>query len=71
MGRKVCVRCGELLEILRVGLKVRVGQYLGYFMGDLWVCPSCHYEIIELADAEVLDESAVVDYDFSANKDGW
>ena len=65
MSRKLCAICGELLKVKKNGVKVRYGKYLGFFMADLWECPVCGYQFLELADREIFKPDAEVDYDFS------
>jgi len=69
MGRKLCAICGELLRVKKNGVKVRFGKYLGFFYGDLWYCPNCKYEFLELADREVFKPDEEVDYDFSEKEE--
>ena len=65
MSRKLCALCGELLVVKKNGVKVRFGKYLGYFMADLWECPTCGYQFLELANEEVFKPDEEVDFDFS------
>jgi hypothetical protein len=60
---KICV-CGNLMDVKKVGVKVRPRNYYGYFMADLWHCPNCRYEFLELAEKEIVS-NIPVDFDFN------
>ncbi len=69
MFRPICKNCSDeegravFMRVVMNGVKVRFGQYNGYFYADLYQCPVCEHEIIEcFGDAEVFD--GVPDYDY-------
>ena len=71
-GKMICVDCSVreekvvFLVLKKAGVKVKYGQYEGYFRADLWECPMCGCQVIAgFGDAEVFDPDARVDYDFS------
>jgi uncharacterized protein with PIN domain len=67
MGRKICVDCGEFMRVKKNGVRVRPNGYYGYFMADLWYCPKCGKEILELADEEIISKEKV-EYDFTGDE---
>ena len=72
MPRIICVECSEkegkavFLRVVKNGIKLRYGYYLGYHLADLYQCPKCGRKFISgIADAEVFDPDAEVDFNFS------
>jgi len=60
----LCALCGSELEVVKNGVKVRYGQYSGYFLADLYECPVCGIKVLAgFGDGEVFDDSEV-DFDF-------
>lgn len=41
-----CVECGDQLEVEQTGVNVRVGDWIGYFRADLYMCPGCGYQLL-------------------------
>ena len=65
MSVMICVKCGSILKCRKNGVAVRYGYYAGYFMGDLYYCPNCGYEIITGLGTEIFDPEFNPEYDFS------
>jgi len=54
------------MKVKKNGVKIRPqGGYIGYFNADWWYCPKCNNQFFELAQREVPDPDAVLDFDFT------
>ena len=68
-GKIVCPECGEIMEVKKNGVVVRMRNYLGYFRADLYECPICGKQVLTNFGSEFFDYDGYIDFDFKGDDD--
>lgn len=64
--KSICAKCGKDLIFEESGVTVKIGNYLGYFLANLYTCETCGYSILTGFSTEIIQPKAHhIDYDFS------
>ena len=67
MGLKreiICPECGEIMQVKKNGVVVKMKNYSGFFRADLFQCPKCGKQILAGFGSEYFDHEGKVDFDF-------